>query len=338
MRKNPFQMRHFPIFLDMDRALVVMSGGGDAALAKLRLLLKTRARIIVHTPAPLPELVAFARDGLLGLVAHPLTAADVAPATLVYAADEDVEIDAQTAALAEAAGVLFNIVDNLAGSAFITPAMVDRAPLTIAIGTEGAAPMLARSLKRDLEERLPAATADLVRAAQSFRPEAEALPWGRARRAFWDEWFATVGPAASDAGQDYETALKSLLTRHLSAEASPGRITLTFTGSDDPDLLTLKARKALHNADVVVHDAAISPQVLELARREAKLIALARPTDVPPLHQLLALEADNGAHVVYVAASPLPRHLVTACRRTGLQLDLIPGIATPQVAQWKETA
>ncbi|KAA2316119.1 siroheme synthase [Pseudooceanicola sediminis] len=331
-------MRHFPIFLDMDRARVVVSGGGDAALAKLRLLLKTRARITVHTTSPLPEISGFARDGLLTLVEGAVTAADVSGATLVYGADEDAEIDEQTAQLAEQAGVLFNIVDNLEGSAFITPAMVDRAPLTIAIGTEGAAPMLARSIKRDLEERLPAAIADLVRAAQKFRPAAEALPWGRVRRTFWADWFDRAGPAAQNAGQDYEKALQSLLSRHQSAAAAPGHITLTFTGSDDPDLMTLKARKALHDADVVVHDAAISAPVLELARREARIIALARPTDVPPLHQLLALEADNGAHVVYVAASPLPRHLVTACRRTGLPLDLIPGIATPQVAQWKETA
>ncbi|PJE29844.1 precorrin-2 dehydrogenase [Pseudooceanicola antarcticus] len=331
-------MRHFPIFLDMDRARVVLSGGGEAALAKLRLLLKTRARITLHAEAVRPEIRAFAEAGRITWTTAPLTPSALAGAQLVYAADEDALADAATVEIAKAAGVLWNVVDDLEASAFITPAMVDRAPLTVAIGTEGAAPMLARAVKRHLEEHLPQSTAELTRAARDFRAEAEALPHGLPRRSFWSDWFETAGPAALEENQPLEDALAALLARHLAAEAPEGRITLTFTGSDDPDLLTMKARRALDRADVVIHDAAISPAVLELARREARLVSLARPTEVPPLHQLLILEADVGAHVVYLGAGPLPRGLADHCRRAGLTVDIIPGLPASDAGQLKETA
>ncbi|QPM89333.1 NAD(P)-dependent oxidoreductase [Pseudooceanicola algae] len=330
-------MRHFPIFVNMTEARILLSGGGETALAKLRLLLKTPAAITVHAPDALPQLRALARDRRLTLVQVPLTADDLIGATLVYAADADPARDAATAAMARQAGVLCNVVDDLEASDFITPAMVDRAPLTVAIGTEGAAPMLARAVKRDLEERLPTGLADLARAAQAFRTRAEALPEGKPRRAFWSEWFGATGPAAQAQGRDLDRALETQLAQAMGKAASSGRITLTFTGSDDPELLTLKARKALDQADVILHDPEIAPGILELGRREARLVALSHPT-VPPLHQILALEADNGAHVLYLAAEPVSKHLVMACRRSGLPLDLIPGIPAPHAAQWKETA
>lgn len=331
-------MRHFPIFLDMDRARVVLSGGGEAAIAKLRLLLKTGARIEVHAADPAAEIRDWAAEGRLAHVPAPLTPQALAGATLVYAADEDALADAETVEIAKAAGVLWNVVDDLAASSFITPAMVDRAPLTVAIGTEGAAPMLARAVKRHLEEHLPASTATLTRAARDFRPEAEALPHGAARRDFWAEWFDRAGPAALEAGHDLHAALLALRDRHLAGPGREGRITLTFTGSEDPDLMTMKARRALDTADVVVHDAAIAPAVLELARREARLVCLPRPLEVPPLDQLLTLEADGGAHVLYLGAQALPRRLAESCRRAGIAVEIIPGIAATHATQLKETA
>ncbi|MGR3321087.1 MAG: NAD(P)-dependent oxidoreductase [Pseudooceanicola sp.] len=334
-------MRHFPIFVNMDRARVILSGGGDAALAKLRLILKTSARIHVFAEAPAPEITAWAREGRLTLYRRALTVADVTGATLVYAADEDAARDAEVAGMAETAGILSNIVDNLDGSAFITPAMVDRDPVCIAIGTEGAAPMLARSIKADLEEKLPASLGILTRAAQAFRKAAEALPHGRPRRTFWSDYFDRTGPEAYDAGGDLalDPALTMLLDRHLKAETPEGRITLTWTGSADPDLLTLKARKAIDAADIVVHDAAIAPAVLELARREAQFIALERPTDVPPMPKLLTSHAAKGAHVVYISAGPLPAALVDGCQTSGLSVTEIPGLPGPDNEQaLKETA
>ena len=162
-------MQHFPIFLAMNGQRIVVSGGGDAALAKLRLLMKTTARIDVFATDPVQDIIALADSGALNLYRRDLEAEDLSGAALFYAADEDDARDAETAALAKAAGVLSNTVDNLDASQFITPAIVDRDPVTVAIGTEGAAPVLARAIKADLEERLPPTLGVLARIGKSFR-------------------------------------------------------------------------------------------------------------------------------------------------------------------------
>ena len=170
-------MQHFPIFLDVAEKAIVLSGGGEAALAKLRLLLKTEADIHVFAAEPAAEIADWASEGKLALTQGRLGACALLPgATLVYAANEDDAEDARVAELAREAGVLVNVVDNLEASAFITPAIVDRDPVTVAIGTEGAAPVLARAIKRDLEARLPQSLGLLARIGKAFRARAEALP------------------------------------------------------------------------------------------------------------------------------------------------------------------
>ena len=208
-------MQHFPIFLDLDGKTVVVSGGGEAALAKLRLLLKTTAFIQVFAEDPAPEIHAWARSHRLKLHQRPLTTQDMVGATLVYGADEDSVRDAAIASGAREVGVLFNIVDNLQESAFITPAIVDRDPVTVAIGTEGAAPVLARAIKAELEEHLPRALGSLARIGKSFRKMVNALPFGAPRRAFWSDYYFGAGPKAFDA------AGEALLTCH--AFKSPRR-------------------------------------------------------------------------------------------------------------------
>jgi len=164
-------------------------GTGECALAKLRLLMKTPARIEVYGFDPIDELVALSAAGHIHLMHRDLGANDLAGAQLVYAAQEDDASDHAVAQLAREHRVLVNIVDNLHHSDFITPAIVDRSPVTIAIGTEGAAPILARQIKAHLEKFLPRSLGHLTRIAQKFRPKAAALPYGRSRRAFWSDYF-----------------------------------------------------------------------------------------------------------------------------------------------------
>jgi len=298
-------MRHFPIFLALDGRRVVISGGGDAALAKLRLLLKTRARLEVFAADPAAEIRAWAEGGRLLLVERALAAGDAAGAALFYAANEDDAEDARATGIARAEGVLCNWVDDLARSQFITPAIVDRDPVTVAIGTEGAAPVLARAIKRDLEARLPARLGPLARIGKGFRKAAEALPFGRARRGFWQAYYFDTGPAALARGGEagVSGALEDLLEAHLSARARPGRVDLVGAGPGDPELLTLKARRALDGADVVIHDRLVSPAILELARREATLIDAGKLGFGPAMAQdeICALMVDHaraGALVV----------------------------------------
>ena len=156
-------------------------------------MFKTTAHITVFAKDPLPEILDWEKSGKLTLVTRKLETGNALGAALFYAANEDAQEDRRVAKLAHEAGALVNIVDNLQDSQFITPAIADCDPVTVAIGTEGAAPVLARALKADLEHRLPARIGVLARIAKSFRKNVNALPMGRARRSFWSEF--TLTPA-----------------------------------------------------------------------------------------------------------------------------------------------
>ena len=298
-------MQHFPIFLDTAGRRIVVSGGGDAALAKLRLLLKTQAELTVFAADPAPEIESLATEGRLRLQRRALEPGDALCAALFYAANDDDAEDARVAALARADGALVNSVDNLGASQFITPAMVDRDPVTVAIGTEGAAPVLARMIKADLEARLPVRLGPLARIGKALRKAAEALPFGAARRDFWSEFYMNTGPKAfdQDGENGAERALTALLDAHLSKAPKRGRVALVGAGPGDPELLTLKARRALDEADVVIHDRLVSPEILELARREATLIDAGKTGFGPAMTQdaicaLMVEHAQRGAFVV----------------------------------------
>jgi uroporphyrin-III C-methyltransferase/precorrin-2 dehydrogenase/sirohydrochlorin ferrochelatase len=261
-------MRHYPIFLDLRDRHVVVSGAGESAVAKLRLLMKTEAKLTVYGLAPEAELRAWAAEGRLALVERPLAAGDATGVALVYGANANVTEDARVAAIGRAEGALVNIVDDLS-SDFLTPAIVDRAPVTIAIGTEGAAPVLARWIKARVEEMLPTSLGTLARIGQGFRGRVETLG-SRARRAFWSRFYFETGPRALAEGAA-EAELERLLAEGV--ETARGFVHLVGAGPGDPELLTLKARKLLHEADVVIHDRLVAPEVLELARREARIVA-----------------------------------------------------------------
>lgn len=301
-------MDHFPIFLATNGRRIVLSGGGDAALAKLRLLLKTTAKITVFAPDPAPEITHWAENGKLTLIPRRFEPGDTICAALFYAADEDDAEDHRTAAIARSEGALVNIVDNLHASQFITPAIVDRDPVTIAIGTEGAAPVLARAIKADLEERLPASLGTLARIGKAFRKVSYALPFGRARRDFWRDYYFNAGPKAMREGEDHVApALDNLLADHLTKTARPGHVAFVGGGPGDPELLTLKARRALDEADVVIYDRLIAPEILELARREALMIDVGKEgfgpsTSQDTINALLIKHAKTGAQIVRLKA------------------------------------
>ena len=298
-------MKHFPIFVALEGRRVVLSGGGDAALAKLRLLLKTEAHLTVFAPSPAQEIEDWHAAGKLRLVRRAMEPGDTTCAVLFYAADEDDAEDARTSAIARADGALVNIVDNLQDSAFITPAIVDRDPVTVAIGTEGAAPVLARAIKADLEARLPATLGTLARIGKAFRKAVEVLPMGRKRRDFWSEYYFGTGPRAMDEGGEeaVNAVLPTLLDTHVKAEERQGHVAFVGAGPGDPELLTLKARKALDAADVVIHDRLVTSEILELARREATLIDAGKTGFGPSMSQeeinaLIVEHAATGAQVV----------------------------------------
>ena len=335
-------MQHFPIFLAVGGRRIVVSGGGAAAISKLRLLLKTEARLTVFAEAPAPEIGAWAEAGRLTLHRRRMEAGDALCAALFYAADEDAAEDARTSAIAHACGALVNVVDDLEHSGFITPAIVDRDPVTVAIGTEGAAPVLARSIKADLEARLPASLGRLARVGKAFRRAAKALPHGRARRAFWADYYDRAGPRAAARGDAIGPALDALLARHLAARAEPGSVAFVGAGPGDPDLMTLRARRALDEADVVIHDRLVPGPILELARREAVVIEAGKTGFGPSTPQaeidaLIVHHAARGARVVRLKSGDpgvfgrLDEE-IAAVEAAGIAFTVVPGVTAAAAA------
>ncbi len=329
-------MRHFPIFLNLDNRRVIVSGTGACAIAKLRLLLKTNAQIIVFGPHPKPQILHWAQAGKLTHINRPVTLSDFKDAALVYGATEDVIEDKRVADLGRAAGALINIVDNLEDSQFITPAIVDRDPVTVAIGTEGAAPVLARKIKQQLEESLPSDLGTLARIGQAFRAVANNIPMGRMRRDFWSNFYFKRGPLALAKGGKSAVMqeLDTLLAETLSISNDQGHVWLVGAGPGDPELLTLKARNLLHEADVVIYDHTVPSVILELARREAIVIETGKKSfgaawKQSQINALMIKHAKRGQHVVRLQAGNPPAYAeASALEQVGISFDVIPGINT----------
>ena len=337
-------MQHFPIFIATQNRQIIVSGGGAVAIAKLRLLMKTEAKITVFTPEPCTDIANWAAQGHVTLHHRALQPGDVAGGLLFYGATENATEDARSAKIATDEGALVNIVDNLADSQFITPAIVDRDPVTIAIGTEGAAPVLARAIKADLETQLPTNLGVLARIGKEIRDQAAALPYGRMRRDFWSEFYFHKGPRAhDDAGETgVQAALRALLTQYLSNSPRPCHVAFVGAGPGDPELLTLRARTLLDQADVVLHDRLVTPEILELARREAIIINVGKIGFGPSMAQneintLIGKHVHKGAQVVRLKGGDptLFGRLdeeIDACDTAQLSWSIVPGITAASAA------
>ena len=337
-------MKHFPIFLAVEGRRIVLSGGGDAALAKLRLLMKTEAQLTVIAAEVADDIRKWADQGKLQIIARAMQPGDALGAALFYAANEDDAEDVRVSAMAHAEGALVNIVDNLADSAFITPAIVDRDPVTVAIGTEGAAPVLARAIKADLEARLPVSLGILARIGKTFRHAAEVLPMGRKRREFWSAFYFGSGPKAlaSHGEAAVIPALETLLDAHVMQTAKAGSVDLVGAGPGDPELLTLKARNALDKADVVIHDRLVTGEILELARREAIIIdagkeGFGKAMRQEDINALIVQHALDGHYVVRLKAGDPTvfgrlDEEIAAIEAHDIPYTIIPGITAASAA------
>ena len=257
-------MRFLPIFLDVRGRRALVLGTGEAALRKADAL--TRAGAVV-TIAPVFD-PALLRGCAIAIGAD-------APACCM----------AELSAVAQAAGIPVNVVDQPALCSFITPSVIDRDPLVVAVGTGGAAPVLARLVRARIEALLPPAWGRLAALADSLKEEIRAaLPDVAQRRRVLER--VLTGPVAAQvfAGNDdgARVAFRAALT---GTEKAPGFVYLVDPGPGPPDLLTLRAHRVMGEADVIVHDADISPALLDMARRDAEREVATTPARLVELAQ-----------------------------------------------------
>jgi len=336
-------MDYLPIFVATTAHRIVVAGEGQLAEAKCRAVLKTAAIVTLFSAAPTQAMRDWANQGHLTLETRPCAAADFEGVRLVYAASEDQSTNKQLAQWARQAGAWVNVLDEPDQCDFITPAVVDRDPVVVAIGTEGTAPVLARQIKADVEAMLPQHLGRLARAAQSFRQRvSESLSPGRPRRQFWKHFFKLELPHAETSEQELALSLQSLLSQHEKLTPPEGRIAFVGAGPGDPELLTMKARRLIHEADVVVYDRLVGSEVLELARREAKFISVGKKGFGPAVSQQeinahLVREAAAGFLVVRLKGGDpsmfgrLDEELEAAAN-AGIATEVVPGITAASAA------
>lgn len=330
-------MKFFPLFADLDGVDVLVAGGGEQAAQKLRLLGKTGARLTVLAETPCAEIGALARQGTVHLLPRAFQDGDVAGRRLVYAATGDRVLDIRISEAAQARGVPVNVVDAPELSTFITPAIVDRAPVTVAIGTEGAAPVLAREIRARIEAMLPARLGALARRASALRHQvADAQPDARARRRLWERLL--LGPFRRAVLSGAEAEAKRILAAELtgSEPVRAGRVTLIGCGPGDPDLLTLKALQRLQEADVLVIDRLVDARVLDYARRDAERILVGKnprgsSTSQAEINRILVREAAAGKVVARLkGGDPLifgrAAEEMAALQTAGIPVEIVPGV------------
>jgi len=272
-------MEYLPLFLRLRSRPVLVVGGGVVALRKVAWLLRTGARITVVAPVLHPELAARAARGELRHIAAGFDPALLADAVLVVSATDAADTNRAVSQAARARGVPVNVVDDASLSSFIFPAIVERAPLLVAVSTAGEAPVLARRVREQIEALLPARLGSLARFMGARRATVQRALRRGARRAFWERLLAgPVGErvlAGDERGAEHALA-RELLTSRLTSSAAGsggiGEVYLIGAGPGDPDLLTLRALQLLQQADVILYDRLVSPQVLERARRDAERI------------------------------------------------------------------
>jgi len=300
-------LSHLPIFMSLRGRRCAVIGGGEVAARKCALLLDAGAQITVTAPACGPTITGWAKDGRLGINPARYSPSDLDGCVLVIAATDDRSVNAEVSAEAQRRQLPVNVVDDPALCSFIMPAIVDRAPLIVAVSTGGASPVLARLIRARLEAALPAAYGELVQLAESFRDRVKAALAPERRRAFWET--ALQGPVAelvfARRNTDAAQALENELVAAASGSDRPpiGEVYLVGAGPGDPDLLTFAAVRLMQQADVMVHDRLVPNAILDLARRDAERIDVGKTgashtLPQEEINQLLVRLAREGKRVV----------------------------------------
>lgn len=331
-------MKTFPMFLTMTGRRVVILGGGEQATQKCRLMLKTEATIEVFAPALDVELQALADQGRIKHLTGPITANALRGAPLVFVGTGCPGTDAALHAVATEAGGLVNVVDQPDLCDAITPAIVDRDPVVVAIGTEGTAPVLARQIKTALERLLDPRLGDLAALAGRLRDFAAHRLGPRQRRDLW-RWVFN-GPLRAQHARDGDApvarAIKEVIRTGKVPAATPAPVALVGAGPGSSDLITLRGVQRLQEADIIFYDRLVDTGVLELARRDAERVYVGKapgchtwPQD--KINDVIVAAAKRGQRVVRLKCGDpgvfaRGAEEADALRDAGLEYEIVPGV------------
>jgi uroporphyrin-III C-methyltransferase/precorrin-2 dehydrogenase/sirohydrochlorin ferrochelatase len=337
-------LARLPVFYALGGKRAVVAGGGAPSAWKAELLSAAGATVDVYADEPSEELLALVNDaprGAIVLHRRRWQAEDFPGAAIAIGGCADDDEAAAFAAAARAAGVPVNVIDKPPFCDFAFGSIVNRSPLVIGISTDGAAPVFAQAIRAKLEALIPLGFAQWAAAARRWRDKVKASGLSFAgRRRFWHIFtaFAVTHPNRAPASADYDSFLAQ--TKGEGDAVESGSVTLVGAGPGDPELLTLRAVRALQSADVILIDDLVSAEVLDFARREAKKMLVGKTGYGPACKQdeinaLMVSLAKSGKRVVRLkGGDPMifgrGGEEIHACRAEGIPIEVVPGITAAQ--------
>jgi len=332
-------MDYLPIFLNIKGQPCLVVGGGSVAARKVRLLLQAGGSVSVVAPALGPELAKLAAENVIQHIEREFEAQDLRERALVIAATDALDINSRVSELAKRQRIPVNVVDQPDLCGFITPSIIDRSPVQVAISTGGASPVLARLLRTHLESYIPSAYGRLALLVDEFRGQVKRQFTNvTQRRYFWERVLQGSVAELLFAGRE-DAARKALEKAVNEAEEIPevaGEVYLVGAGPGDPDLLTFRALRLMQQADVVVYDRLVAPAILELVRRDADHIYAGKERDnhaIPQenINELLIRLAKQGKRVLRLkGGDPFifgrGGEEIATLMEEGIHFQVVPGI------------
>ena len=329
-----------PVSLDIKAQPCLVVGGGDIAARKVGMLLRAGAQVSVVSPTLNETLAELNAAGKIQYQSAEFQESDLQGMMLVIAATDNAVVNQQVSDLARQRAMLVNVVDQPVLCNFILPSIVDRSPVMVAVSTGGASPVLARLLRAQLETLIPASYGRLADLGARFREQVkQRLPNTTQRRRFWEQ--ILQGPVAEMvyAGRDDEanaTVQSALDDTANSQTLARGEVYLVGAGPGDPDLLTFRALRLMQQADVVLYDRLVTPEILDLVRREAERIYVGtkrafHAVRQEEINQLLVRLAKEGKRVLRLkGGDPFifgrGGEEIETLADEGVQFQVVPGI------------
>jgi uroporphyrin-III C-methyltransferase/precorrin-2 dehydrogenase/sirohydrochlorin ferrochelatase len=324
-------LARLPVFFALEGRHALVAGGTPGAAWKAELLSAAGAEVAVYAPETCDQIVALAIDppqGAITIHRRNWAPADLPGMAIAVGAFDNDDDARRFSDAAHAAGVPINVVDNPKFCDFAFGAIVNRSPLVIGISTDGASPVFGQAIRGKLETLIPRGFARWAEMARRWRSDLKSTGLSfNAKRRFWQLFTerAVKHPDTEPQGFDYDLLLEQTCAEGERVEH--GTVTLVGAGPGDPELLTLRAMRALQSADVILFNEQVSMEILDFARREAKKLLVGKAADDTTNELMLGL-AKAGRRVVRLSgvAHTGGDQIVAACRKAGIAVEVVPGV------------
>ncbi len=304
-------MKYFPVFLDAKKISAMVVGGGEVASRKIELLLKSTTNITIMSEKVCTSVQRLIDEHQLTWLQHNYQAGFLDNITLVIAATDNMSVNKAIYQEAVPLKILTNVVDQPELCTYISPAIIDRSPMIVALSSSGSSPILIRMLREQIEKTLPQAYGKLADFSYKFRDHVKARVKGlRNRRSFWENTLR--GPIGQAVLNGKQQQAEQQLIASIKQEIAPpcGEIIFIHTKDGNPDNLTLSAHRAMQFADAVFYDEDVNSELIEYVRRDAEKFLQTIASHILINYQHAIELAEQGQKVIYLLAGndPLPEN------------------------------